>query len=144
VQRPHWYRWVLAILVAWLIAPLATLFPWDDLVWAIRQEELTAAPLESALYRTYYLGLPYATVGVFLLTALSITLFDRVAWWPWWLWASLGGLAGVMIAFISLGFVWPQNELEIRLVGSSITSGFVTTIVYRAVLLSGVRNDLDL
>jgi hypothetical protein len=144
VQRPHWYRWVLAILVAWLIAPLATLFPWHDLIEAIRQEELTAARLGSALYRTYSLGLPYATVGVVLLTAISITLFDRVAWWPWWLWGSLGGIAGVMIAFMSLGFVWPQDELEIRFVGSSITSGFVTTIVYRVILLSGVRNDLDL
>jgi hypothetical protein len=139
LPRPSWYRWVLASLVAWLVAPLAAWFPWEVVFLAIHEGKLDAKFVWYLLTLVYAFGLPFYTLGVFLLVAISYDNFTTVASWPWWLWACLGAVAG---AIITIPFFMAPSLLDYpnsSTVLSGITSGFITTLIYRAILLSGGR-----
>jgi len=134
VTRPSWHRWLFAALASWLSAPFFAPFLWRlQLV-----EGADISSLLAGLLWTYFIGLPFAGVGVVVLVIVSLLAFNKLASWPWWVWALVGGCFGfASFAFIVLpGGADTGIDLSgLFFLSSGLVSGAMASIIFRAVLL---------
>ncbi len=134
-SRPHWPRWLLATLSAWLSAPLASPFMWRFLI----VEGIDIQAILVVGFWTYFIGLPIADIGIALLLASTLIWYQSLAAWTWWQWAALGALSGlaIMIAVMRPNLEGlPQNEAGILLLTNGPVAGMVAVLVFRRILFN--------
>jgi hypothetical protein len=136
LRRPQWHRWVFAAIAAWLIAPLAM----QPMLWNSLTSDLLLRPLFE-LPILYLMHLLYASVHMVFLIIFSFALFNQMASLSWWVWGLIGGIIGLWFVIMPPILAWWGYVVTFpnSTVISAFVSGFISTIIYRSILMTGAR-----
>ncbi len=138
-KRPSIARWIFALALTIVVAPLVSplfLF-WGHIVFqgASTTSEYAHGIISGAIV-ALSLGTPPSAIGALAVGAITFRRFDTWAVRHWSLWALLGGIAGGM-TMAAAGLLIGMKDGLLPFVGNAVPAGAISTLVMRAVLLTG-------
>lgn len=144
IKRPHWSRWFLATLVAWCACPL-----FAPLLWRMMLVEGAGlATFAAALLWTYFMGLPFAGIGMLALLLVSAVAYRLALSLPWWAWAVWGGGVGfVILFFMAVSPVPTDFDVDapaVWFLSSAVVPGMMGAIIFRKILMHGHKTNYKL